>query len=823
MGQKTSGSFELHYYSDRLKRKLERLRLASVTVIEAPSGYGKTTAIRDFLQNKLSQSTSVYWFTAMDEKPSAGFRRLCREIEKIDSHAGERLIKIGLPNAGTIGEATEALRSVQCKHETYLVIDNFQFLQEALTPAFLLALLEHGGQSLHIIIVTQMLKRDALAIVASHGVLHITTADMRLRAEDISRYYALANVKITPEDANEIERYTEGWIIAIYLQLSAFLETGTFSDTPGILALMEHIVWDKLTEDQQTFLLHLSPFEIVSIQQACSLIGCYTLPEYALDALASPFICYDPAERQYEVHSILRELFIQKRGERGPAFERQCLLRAGDYCRDEGQDAGALGYYMQIRDYERILSLDLSEMNLETINGVPFAELALDIAQNCPEEIKKIHILNILRIAWALFMAGLNEQFEILIEELHTMPELLENTDLLREWLLLSSYRSFPCPAEMTAILRQAAPLFKNQCSRVILPTALWCFGNYSPLTEFYTTPGEADREADALEEYITIYSRLTNGHGSGADVLLRAELAYQRGNLSDAEILAYKAAFLAESKQQSVVLLGASILLAHVALHKADTVGWERAIASMERAASFDRQDTTIIRSLLDIIRGVLQNEFQNHMSIADWLQNADFAERRLSPAMALIGLFVHLRFLMHQGEYARVIGTLQAIRPADGLLSPYGDLFACFLMAISQMALGNRAQAAAFVEQAAQKALPDGLISPFASYSQLLGNMVDEVIALDYPSLLEKFKTVRKRFSQGWFTLREALFSGDLPPDLTEREYEVAKLAAAGLRNSEIAEKLIITESTVRAHMRAIFQKLQIDRRARLAEKLR
>jgi LuxR family maltose regulon positive regulatory protein len=89
--------------------------------------------------------------------------------------------------------------------------------------------------------------------------------------------------------------------------------------------------------------------------------------------------------------------------------------------------------------------------------------------------------------------------------------------------------------------------------------------------------------------------------------------------------------------------------------------------------------------------------------------------------------------------------------------------------------------------------------------------------------PALLEEYKTVRKRFSQGWFTLREALFSGELPPDLTEREYEVAKLAAEGLRNSEIADRLVITESTVRAHLRAIFQKFQIDRRARLAEKLK
>ncbi len=823
MWGKNRVSPELHYYSKRLKQKLNTLHSAPIAVVEAPSGYGKTTAILDFLEAELPQTTPVYWFTAADETPSAGFRRLCCEIEKIDNCAGESLQKIGLPNAVNIGEACDVVRRIKCRTESYLVIDNFQFLQNALHTSFFNALIEHGGEGLHIIIISQMFKRDMVAIIVGHGIIHITASDLRLDEGDILRYYSLAGVKVTSQLAKSIACRTEGWIIAVFLQLCEYRETGSASDTSGVITLMEHLMWDELTDEQQIFMLYLSPFEMITIQQACALNRCNKLPGYALDVLENPFIRFDSAWQRYELHSILSQLLIQKRRERGTTFERECLLCAGNYCRNEGKTAQALGFYAQIKDYESMLSLDISDMTLATIDNRPFAELAEDIACNCPEGIKKKYILSMLRIAWTLYMGGMREQYEKLMIELYQMPELQQSENLLGEWLLLSSYRSFPCLTEMTAILRQAAPLFKNQCSQVILPTALWCFGNYSPLTEFYTTPGEADDEADALEEYINIYSRLTNGHGSGADVLFRAELTYQRGNLNDAEILAYKAAFIAESKQQSVVLLGASILLAHVALHKSDVIGCERAMASMERAASFCQQDTLVIRSVLDIIRGVLQNEFQNHMSIADWLQNADFAERCLSPAMANAGLFVHLGFLMHQGEFARVIGTTQAVRPEDGLLSPYGDTFACFLMAISHMALGNRAQATAFVEQAARKTLPDGLISPFASYSRLLGNLADEVIARDYPDLFEKYKTVKKRFSQGWFTLREALFSGELPPDLTEREYEVAKLAAAGLRNSEIAEKLVITESTVRAHLRAIFQKLQIDRRAKLAEKLK
>ena len=36
---------EPHYYSDKLKQKLAKIRFASTTVVEAPSGYGKTTIL----------------------------------------------------------------------------------------------------------------------------------------------------------------------------------------------------------------------------------------------------------------------------------------------------------------------------------------------------------------------------------------------------------------------------------------------------------------------------------------------------------------------------------------------------------------------------------------------------------------------------------------------------------------------------------------------------------------------------------------------------------------------------------------------------------
>ena len=67
MGYRKKEAASIHYYSDRLKYKLNRLRASTAAIIEAPSGYGKTTAVRDYLRENIPQSVDRYWFTAVDE------------------------------------------------------------------------------------------------------------------------------------------------------------------------------------------------------------------------------------------------------------------------------------------------------------------------------------------------------------------------------------------------------------------------------------------------------------------------------------------------------------------------------------------------------------------------------------------------------------------------------------------------------------------------------------------------------------------------------------------------------------------------------------
>jgi DNA-binding NarL/FixJ family response regulator len=52
-----------------------------------------------------------------------------------------------------------------------------------------------------------------------------------------------------------------------------------------------------------------------------------------------------------------------------------------------------------------------------------------------------------------------------------------------------------------------------------------------------------------------------------------------------------------------------------------------------------------------------------------------------------------------------------------------------------------------------------------------------------------------------------------------LTARELEIVRFVAVGLRNAEVAERLSITESTVKTHLNNIFQKLAVRDRLELA----
>lgn len=65
------------------------------------------------------------------------------------------------------------------------------------------------------------------------------------------------------------------------------------------------------------------------------------------------------------------------------------------------------------------------------------------------------------------------------------------------------------------------------------------------------------------------------------------------------------------------------------------------------------------------------------------------------------------------------------------------------------------------------------------------------------------------------GFIVIPEAARQAVRNPVLTVRQQQIMGLLVLGLSNSEIAERLFVTESTVKTHLRALFAKLEVRSR--------
>nr|MBA2643284.1 response regulator transcription factor [Actinomycetota bacterium] len=65
----------------------------------------------------------------------------------------------------------------------------------------------------------------------------------------------------------------------------------------------------------------------------------------------------------------------------------------------------------------------------------------------------------------------------------------------------------------------------------------------------------------------------------------------------------------------------------------------------------------------------------------------------------------------------------------------------------------------------------------------------------------------------------VKQSVGSGDLIDQLTAREREVYGLLCAGLSNRQIAEILVLSDSTVKVHAHHIYDKLGVRSRTALA----
>jgi len=809
-------------------QQLNRIKACPLSALEAPPGYGKTTAVHRVLDG--SEGT-VCWHTSVESMPDHSFRWMAQQIARADEKTAQKLLDLDYLNRSNAEKAAEILSELHTDTSLTLVFDNFQFALSNWQPQVIDSLAKRPRDGFHVVFVSQYFGwlEDVFRAQGTE-VCYLKRSDFLLSEEDIRDYAAQKGLQITREQAHDIYLQSIGWTTATSLLLDEVREGGSGSTGRGIDELLREHFWVRLTPTIQKALMRVCMFDRISIQDMEAL-----LPESIFDRnelmqmiQKTPMVYWGQARHEIYPHEILLRFLREQLEKQDPEYRREVWSASGKVHLRNGSIRAAVNCFYKARDYEGLLSCPLVCLLTEQFDGVPYTQIARNVLRDCPEEILSRYPISLLRLCYALYAGCAFDEFTAQMRRFYKLLEKLDDPQILGEWYLTDAFEDFPDLEAMKQKFLKAAELM-TEPSAIYIPEEPFMFGCSSMWYLFYSKPGAMISTADVFTDTMKVYNRLTNGHGAGAAEIYRGEAYSVQGRFEESDIQAYQAAFLAEQSGNVTAIYGVALLLGINAIYRADLQGLQKAIDYLETKAQRYAflKGTSLGNYMVETVRGYLLGLMMETGRSALWTQGeADsLADLTFTNFMTKT---CRITDLLLKKEYKRAIASVEISLEMDSRLisTPTRNFMYCGL-ALAYMAVGRLVKASQYLDKSLELAEQDRnytFLACFRKYFQVLFLMPQ--IASRHGRAIQEIKEVDISYSRADESHIFAMLEEGLHDDmekLTDREREIAELAAKGLHNNEIASRLFISENTVKRHLKAAFHKLNIDRRSRLIEMLR
>ena len=805
------------YISERLQESLRPISHCALTTVVAPMGYGKTTAVNWYLEQRAkaqplrivrisvySDNLAIFWKSVQDAFARAGFDFL-RDYTCPTDAAGGGLLADDLCHA-LAGETA-----------CYIFIDDFHLLTDIRVSGFLCTLVNRLPGNVHLIVASRDRFLPAAEVVRlGNRVYQIGTEQLRLNHTELAIYARRCGAGLSDAQVDSLLYSSEGWFSAVYLNLRTLSERGALPDrNSDIYTTFTAAMIDPLPEKQREFLAVMGLADEFTVDMA-RFVTEDADAEKLLFALTAQnaFVTCLPDGVTYRFHHMMKECaertFLTLTKEK----QVRCRERFGAWYEAHQQYIQALTAYRKSGNYDALLrvvekdaGILLSSLNPQTV---------LDDIAVCPVSTLKAHPLALLVLMRSMFnwrnIPKMLELKELLMTAIGEQPELSpqERGNLLGECDLIMS---FLCYNDISAMSRLHCSA-SSQMSRLAISiqnSGGWTFGLPSVLMMFYRAPGELQSELAEMDECMPHYYKITDGHGQGAETIMRAEASFMQGRFTDAHIELESAYAQIEGNGQENMALCCDFLARRLSLHM-----------DMEQRDSFEERRAALLckhNATWLNIWSATSAYYHALLGETDKIPSV-FAEHQLStihflapgkPMMELIENQVYLA----QGAYAKVIGRSEGqLAVCDAMHYALVAMHVRIQVAAAYELLGKHREARDLLARALADGAPDGFVMPFVeNYRYLKPLLAQEIQGGFVQKIMELGEAAEQRKNN---TVRPMAFTA-----LTGREYDLVLLMAERLTNREIAEKLFLSEGSVKQYINQIYSKLHIEGDARSKRK--
>ena len=799
---------------ERINKILSAVYEYPLTILEAPMGYGKTTAVKNFVE---AEKLKPFWFTFPDLANSeiSFWDQFAESVGRMNKRAGLALKALGLPvDAPQTEEVIRVLSDALYGKKLIMVLDDYHLARDSGLRKLILRFALEELDGLHILLITRDTGDIDFVELLSKGLCFLISREhLKFTGPEIRDYCQTMLGGISAADLDKICEFTDGWIAFIYVALLG-LENGI---PVGLSETMEEMVEKALfapcDREMQDFLLKLSVMENFTAKQA-QLVTNYTNAAAMLKKLnrENAFVFYDEINKTYKIHNVLLDFLRLKQNF---TAEEICGLysRLGDSYLEKQDFMTAYGYWYRAGQVERILSHLNDPRNIRNVL-VKFEGVDEMFAKSPQEMLFQYPLAYLLLICHFILQGKQNtvigwkdrlDQLQKHYENNDTVDEDYRNR-ILGEIMIIRKIKRFNHLSEMMALDKEIIRLLNGQNSWLVLRGYLVMVGLPQYLFLYFRDPGSFRDLSKTLSEYNEI-AKYADGLGTGCDSLALAEYALETGEFDKVEQHSLRAIAKAETMSQPNVIFGAKFCLIRLYSMQGRFDRIPEILEHLQRY--FERLNYPFLNTPFDLFKGYVFASLCQPERIPSWLQVGDMASARLYYPGIAYTFLVYGKTLMASRKYAKLEALISHFKKYFSLYNnQLGLLHNQIFDAAAKCGLYGAAAGSAVLEAALNEARADKLVMPFVESSPHILEML-ELIAQSNPgdAYINRILTLSRKYSR---TIGELAYQ---PVSLSQRETDILALAAEGLGRKEIAMRLCISDETTKTHFKNIYRKLGVS----------
>ena len=348
-----------------------------MTLLSAPAGFGKTTAVAAWVADGRDRGRAVAWVSLDegDSQPATFWTYVILSLQTAAPTVGASL----LPALESGQPPTRALLTTLLNElaelpvEIDLVLDDYHLADSPGVAEGVTFLLDRLPSNVHIVVTTRADPDLPLSRLRARGQLtEVRAGDLRFTIGEVTRFLeVVGNLDVAPADISALTDRTEGWAAA--LQLAALSMRGR-DDVAGFIAgfagtdryvvdyLMDEVL-SRQPDDVRTFLMRTSVLDRLT-GDLCDAVTESRGGREMLETLYRENLFVVPLDDRrhwYRYHHLFADVLQTHLQDVSPHEQVTLHRRASQWYADAGDPAPAVRHALTAGDVER--AADIAEVS----------------------------------------------------------------------------------------------------------------------------------------------------------------------------------------------------------------------------------------------------------------------------------------------------------------------------------------------------------------------------------------------------------------------------------------------------------------------------